>query len=438
MSVNNDIIRNELTTNFLNQIFVNSEKKPLGFHSDVYQYILSYLPDKDLFNLALTAKAAVSLNDRLCRITLRGGSIDRKELNECIKKDKNVIFTSVTKLDLSGSLSTDLLPNNRLSAEQFLTYLSVQKVDNVFESRFPHLVRFDFSKKIWDANWVPAFKYLSHLKEINLSSIKKLKNNDFLGIIKHCPDLRILNLNFCYGLSGKFSVVGLKNLESLSFNGSMFALVNVTSVELDSEAKNLKEICFNSCKRLTDFDFLKYASGLEKLSLVVTKNLKNPDLLKIIGYCTSLKSLFIDCSIGLSDEISLMGLKNLEKLSLSGSPHITSLRLDSEMKNLREIEAFGCPELATPDLNGAINLEKLSLSYNLTNNELAEIIMNCPNLIELEIDDCSELTGEVSLAGLKKLKKLSIENCENISSLKLDPEIENLPQFKEVLSQFAK
>ncbi|XP_061355949.1 probable disease resistance protein At4g33300 [Gastrolobium bilobum] len=99
----------------------------------------------------------------------------------------------------------------------------------------------------------------------------------------------------------------------------------------------------------------------------------------------------------------------------------------SVFKNLSNLRSLWLEKVSTPHLSGIVlkNLSKLFIVLCKVNNSLvgkeADLAQNFPNLSELTLDHCDDVTElPSSICGIQSLKNLSLTNCHNLTQLPIE------------------
>ncbi|XP_061355936.1 probable disease resistance protein At4g33300 [Gastrolobium bilobum] len=109
------------------------------------------------------------------------------------------------------------------------------------------------------------------------------------------------------------------------------------------------------------------------------------------------------------------------------SASYTCLHNVSVFKNLSNLRSLWLEKVSTPHLSGIVlkNLSKLFIVLCKINNSLegkeTDLAQNFPNLSELTLDHCDDVTElPSSICGIKSLHNLSLTNCHNLNQLPVE------------------
>ncbi|XP_041478370.1 F-box/LRR-repeat protein 4-like isoform X1 [Lytechinus variegatus] len=243
--------------------------------------------------------------------------------------------------------------------------------------------------------------------ELNLQPYWMMVSGDSLyGLTERCSQLQMLDLSWC----GDWDKITSKDFNSFLFS-------------CGSELKSLR---LKACRFVT-------ADSLEAIASVCTK-LKELNL----SSCRSLKPNSYGC---------LHSLKNLERLNLyrakiteaemiqifSHTPHIRHLNLGGirfivTLDNVMQQLAKTCPHLESLDLWRAKTLSFVGLGH---------IAAGCPNLLELDVGWCSDLSVNTTwlrklVCNCPRLKKLFLTSIRSIADCDLHSIASNLPDLEQL------
>lgn len=129
--------------------------------------------------------------------------------------------------------------------------------------------------------------------------------------------------------------------------------------------------------------------------------------------------------------------KNNEETTLTFINNIFNHRIDklNGLTNLRELNiqhcVWTCDDVMC-DITQIQTLERLNLSNSKVRNTDVKMLSNLPNLEELNLSQCSFITG-IHLNKIKNLKKLIMSQCPDISR----PEIAKISQLEELDLSFS-
>ena len=289
----------------------------------------------------------------------------------------------------------DLL-NFNITCSYFHKIVREYKITN---DRYAHRIVLKFPEQLinynfrsYEMNWL-----------LNVSFIKNMIHHQLCEQIPHVEELTIdridqivaslknvTQLKLSYGLIyNRLHIESLTNLHSLKIvstgqNLEMNSIINLTS---------LTTLKISHCNNITDKE-ISYLPNLINLCIDHCKNIEN------LNYLMKLEKLSLCYSNQIND---ISKLTSLYKLSLEGSDSIIHI---SKLSNLKYLKLKHCRNIGS--FNGLNKLIRLSLEYcddisirELTN--LTKLIITNNNL------------GDI--CPLIKLKKLDINNCQNISNI---------------------
>ena len=236
----------------------------------------------------------------------------------------------------------------------------------------------------------PALEEISatykNLNDVSaLSQCKKLKRVDLKGNIKLASieclkpsvgSLEVLNLNFCRGITTLAPLREATSLAELYIQG----LNLITDLSDLKKLKALQKLNFRGCE------------GLQSLSGIPMIALSNPD-----DDPEDEPNNFLN----LASMKSLTSLDHLPPLS----PHVTAFVVTKA--------------LALVDINGlkasAGSIKDLKINEAQITN--LETLASLEHLEELEITSCPKLVDASALGELKKLRKVTLKNCNKLEKM---------------------
>nr|CAD1838989.1 unnamed protein product [Ananas comosus var. bracteatus] len=288
---------------------------------------------------------------------------------------------------------------------------------------------------------------LSHCTQLVIS--KTPKEETIHSILP--PLLNYLNIDSC-GVTDEALPCCLCNLTCLSFLEirSCHQLVSLPSAPILCQLTALKVLHIKNCDKLVSLGGLHVLTSLTELILthcpnVLASTISEEDDSSTSLLPSSLMSIEIN-SCGLIDSALSKCLQNLVSLStlkIYGCHRITSLPSTSVMRHLtalKHLNIWCCLVLTL--LGGLQNLSSLEMLH----------ILNCPQLLQsvnrqedgddilppsiklLELHSCGVNDNSLTLClqNLTSLSKLSIEGCNNITSLPLDAVMCRLTALEEL------
>ncbi|XP_038720905.1 disease resistance protein RUN1-like isoform X2 [Tripterygium wilfordii] len=245
-------------------------------------------------------------------------------------------------------------------------------------------MRYSNLRRVWN-----DCKFLRKLKFLNMSHSQFLTHTpDFSKL----PNLERLILKDCKSLVEIHQVIG--QLDKL-------VLVNLKDCK---QLKNLPE-SFSKLKSLETL-ILSGCSRFEKLP-------------EDLGDLESLISLIADNTVIAQVPLSIVRLKNLQKLSLCGCKVSPINSLPSLLWSWISSRKYPTPTNLLPaSLHGLSSLRELSLEdCNLSNDALPKDIGTLPFLNKLNLGgNCFQYLPD-SLSGLAKLRLLKLDRCDRLESI---------------------
>lgn len=243
--------------------------------------------------------------------------------------------------------------------------------------------------------------------ELNLQPYWTVVSGDSLyGLTERCRQLQMLDLSWC-GDWGKIA--------SKDFNSFLFMCGNelkslrlkacrfVTSETLEAIATvctKLKELNLSSCRSLTpnSYGCLHSLKNLETLNLYRAK-ITEAEMIQIFSHTPQMRNL-----------------------NLGGIRFVSTL--DTVMQQLSQT----CPRLESLDLWRAKTLSFVGLGH---------LAAGCPNLLELDVGWCSDLSVNTTwlrklVSGCPKLKKLLLTSIRSIADGDLYSIASNLPDLEQL------
>eukprot|EP01088_Endostelium_zonatum_P011424 TRINITY_DN2555_c0_g2_i1.p1 TRINITY_DN2555_c0_g2~~TRINITY_DN2555_c0_g2_i1.p1 ORF type:complete len:1051 (-),score=288.39 TRINITY_DN2555_c0_g2_i1:77-3229(-) len=260
------------------------------------------------------------------------------------------------------------------------------------------------------------------LEHLNLSHCYQLTNDQLLLLYPHLSSLVSLNLSHCPLLSDAsihplLSPPSPPPLQSLLLN-SCILLTDLSFSSISSlpclstfEIRSLSRIGDNTCKELAKIKTLrKVAMG--------SRNVTGTGIKAMINGCPQLRELEIGEADNISEEDIInifIGLRDLEAISLLNCKNLNNLNISNEL-NLSKI-------------GKNYNMKKLDLSraINFGDEGLIMVLNSFPNLKELNLSFCEEITdyswesyfNQNSNASnynyLNQVEYLNVEGCIRLS-----------------------
>lgn len=227
------------------------------------------------------------------------------------------------------------------------------------------------------------------LLHINMPSMQNINNATMKIIASHCPQLEMLNIDWCSQI----------------------------------DTKGLKRV-IQSCPRLTDLRASE-VRGLEDKDFMMELFTRNNLERLILQYCDTL-----------TDEALEVMLHGIEP-----EKDILTERVIVPARRLRHLDISRCRSLTDKGIKTLAHnvpyLEGLRLCQNssLTDDAFADLLVTTPKLTHLEIEECELLTNAtlVTLAkgpAAKTLEHLSISYCELMGDVGVLPILKSCPELK--------
>lgn len=348
-------------------------------------------------------------------------------------------YFSVGHSILVTNIKNELIESNIISSQS--SKVTNEMLKNVHELTLS-------GELINDSDCVAGLKYLSELKEIDLSNnglsdvswlssctkLEKidLSNNSIKNFNQIVDNQELTYLDVSNNIVNdisklkfmkKISYLDLSNndIEDISDLSTSYGLkslfINDNALTVFSDKlsglENLKELGIGNCNiPFTEIISLKYLQNLTYLDVSNT----DPDL-SYIGGMTNLKTLVLrECSLSQKNIASLNSLTELEELDISNNDlllsHFSGKIDGSKLSNLKTLRIGENGFDTIPDLSSFESLKVLDLtnSYNL---ESLQSITNL-NITDLIIDNCQFLSSSSfndEISAFQALKRLSCQQA---------------------------
>lgn len=244
----------------------------------------------------------------------------------------------------------------------------------------------------------PAYtSYFALLRNLQILSLTEsnLSDQDLLRFLPSLKKIKNLNLSGCKGIKFNFN-----ELHSLKKTLEKLTVKNCSGIDAES-VRNLANF-----RALTHLN-LENCFGLNTLALMPLSKLDNLVSLNLNG-----------CDKLLPENLKIVqSMKRLETLELNGWKTITDENLAAIAKNsdLKKLNLQGCIQIEGKFLNSELtyrNLRSLNLMHTKMDNAgIGSICMKFPNLEDLNLDFCSDLTDDAfeKISALTHLKHLSLQ-----------------------------
>lgn len=244
--------------------------------------------------------------------------------------------------------------------------------------------------------------------------------------------LKFSTINYCINHASQFLKV--LNLNHVYFDS------NIYQQRIDVQFPNLQKLMldYSYLPENLIFPILINSPRLVSLSIEHVKNISIENLLQIL---TTKSCKIVECNISSNyfvperKFLNFLQSNNLKSLVLNKSSNWLSTNCLKEIadicnSSLVSLSIDDYLSLDDKDISMLVTkctaLRSLSLAncWNLSDNAIENIVVHCKNLEEFILDGCSNLTDEcifsISKFLCSKLKYLSIQDCERISSAGLE------------------
>ena len=201
---------------------------------------------------------------------------------------------------------------------------------------------------------------ISHLQHLDLSYCQYIDDFTLALLIKQCPSLNSINLEYATSLTTKAVRAIAKycaaNLSLLNVNG-MSDLNDETLICLAKQCANLVELQIAGCIGITSNSIevvAKLCNSLEILNIYNCSSIDNRALFYLAGYCTKLTSLNLSNTMTNSNSVNslLSRCTSLKTLNL-GNTQIDNTTLDYLLVyggNILELDLSFCHKLTADRL----------------------------------------------------------------------------------------
>jgi hypothetical protein len=224
--------------------------------------------------------------------------------------------------------------------------------------------------------------------------------------LKNCSNLKFLKLRHVLIKTG--SLVGCVSLEEVH----LLRLAQIEDLQLLENVTTLKRLKIKSCKKLKWLTGLGRCSELEELYV---RNCFSLVRITALSRCLKLKNLaFLNC-LSLNELGTLNNCPLLEIVELKVSKSFNDLSFLTNCSNLIKLKAESSSVSSIYFLENHSHLVSLELS-ELQIKSLA-VLTTCPNLLNLNIHKCKQITSLDGLQYCTKLKILQASSCYNLSNI---------------------
>jgi hypothetical protein len=277
---------------------------------------------------------------------------------------------------------------------------------------------------------------------IKIVNIENLPMLDSLFVTGYSLDT--INLSNLPSLRAAYLFNTDKRLKNITFSDNIpLEYLRTYSDSLVSIAdfaklKSLKTLSLSITSKECSFDPLLGATSLSELSIGIETDEQFSSLMNI----TQLKSveLWFNNSYSISD-LLFKEIENLVNLSSLSAIYMNGVEDISPLANLPKLDSlylYNCTSIKTIAEHSNLSYFMIRWMPYITGDDLNEI-MKSPNLSEVELDYCSNITDISSLANATSLEKLnlqSLRSLRDISALKDLGSIKEL-RFTNLYSQIS-
>lgn len=339
---------------------------------------LKILSVKNNLNL-LSINLPANLN--LNTIYLQNTGITKLNLSNSPLTGMDLSDTALKLLNLSNTQLINLNFANSLLEELDISGVTTLKILNIPSETKTTIKTLDMSN-VNLTNPIQDFSDFSVIESLNISNT---------GITSFIPPqlntIGSLNLSNNLNTSGELDLSGKSNLTTLDISNTGYTIINLSGtnvLNVNLENRNIEQINL---------------SDNQNLKSINLKNLNNLTTLTV-GNNSSLDGIsIINCSI--IEQLDLSQLNSLSLLYLDNLPNLTSLNGENIQIILFQIYNFNEIKFDIYSIKQVDNLN----------------ILNCYNLIEIDISNFSTLQG-LSLLGTKDLENIK-GNIEKLITLNI-------------------
>ncbi|CAI0442628.1 unnamed protein product [Linum tenue] len=318
--------------------------------------------------------------------------------------------SSLNSLVVRSCQKLERLPNlANLSnlTELRLVLVVVHEISGLGELRMLETLEISRAPHLENLDGLENLVLLQRLTLDRCDAVEKLPSLSSLG------NLQVIKISRCQQLIEITGFEALQSLEELDISSctSFQKLSNLSAL------KNLKKLTIRDGAQLAKLEELDRLESLECLDMEGCMSIE-----KLPPNMFNLKNLWslsiVECmSWTFTEDCGLEGLNSLKKLYISGCRSIIRLPNLCGLPNLIDLDIRECTELT--DVMGLRRLESLR-RLNLTD---CASIVRLPNLSDLKnlkvlnIGGCKQLTEIRGLESLETLQALAMSNCKSINKL---------------------
>ncbi|KAL1932096.1 hypothetical protein VTP01DRAFT_9152 [Rhizomucor pusillus] len=247
------------------------------------------------------------------------------------------------------------------------------------------------------------------LRVINLRGCVQVTGHALRTLSDHCPNIQVLQLKDCRGLSTASITCFLEkahHLRSLDLSG-LDSIKNMT-LQMVGQLTLLEKLNLGWCRNITGHGMLAVAAGcrrLRYLKLNGCPQLEEPTLKALGEGLPELRQLCLASCTTLNDAALSAFLKTtrapLSHLNLTNCAHLS----DASLRHI----AQHCTHLSHLDLAGCVSLTDQGFSY---------LSPRLRTLEHLDLEDLQQITGvtvRALAAHQTRLRRLCLSNCTRIA-----------------------
>ncbi|XP_053685768.1 dynein regulatory complex subunit 6-like [Sabethes cyaneus] len=249
-------------------------------------------------------------------------------------------------------------------------------------------------------------------------------------MVKYMPDLKLLNLSGCCGVSdyGAAQVFKLRQLKCLNLSSCRISKRGIFEGMANNNKISLIELHLENLSPLDDECFIKIGLSFPNLTLLNLAGsascMTNCALQHVFLHLTNLKHLNLERSTKLTDA-GFTGI-DLPQKTFAIWDIAETFSID-RLKKLRILKVSGCFKITDFTLRYAfrfMELKELSISrcHQISKQGIEKLVTSCPALEFLDLSECQNINDnclELIAMNLKRLSTLKISNCPLVSEVGL-------------------
>ncbi|CAB3368355.1 Hypothetical predicted protein [Cloeon dipterum] len=372
-----------------------------------FENVLGVLSVRKVTSLGVgvTSLAFDNLND-LCQ---RLHSVRALDLRKCFQLVKGLdrvadaFATTLTDLDLSDCsflTSVDLRHLGKLIALRRLNLNGCKNVDGEVAHELRNLSKLELldlsnNERVLGPILSQAMAAMTQLKHLYLNRLALLDSDSLLQIVKQAPPLITLEMAGC-----------------------VLPLIDAVLAVVCTRHTTIKRLNLANCPFVTD-------AGLTGLS-------ENPELECPPAYQNTLMDVLPHCGVSLGSKAErqiVYEAKRKKQLAV----HLTPLKetmLQQGICNLTDLSSLdlsNCSRVSDLSVRNVFRFNQLrflSLERNcqITDSSIQSLVMHCPSIEELNVQDCGQLTnlGVSYLSHLQRLRELNLNGCDFLGDASLE------------------